>query len=310
MRRFDIVPGNEHGSDGYDPASDPFPGRSRPGFLRRLWPWAASRRRISAFIVPVSADPSEFALLVPWRRVLRELNQGVVARVWGFRQCTADAALLLTGRSEAWLRRREERAKGRYTALFVGGIGGAVLGVLNLLIPDPLPFLDEIILMAGGAGIAYLGAYLRRSLLPQIGDWSERMRERLNDLIVEESPILNAVYDSIQKKHSHRNETDILEAESRWIEEIEFDTAADPGTKAFDEAYHLFRILGTELGLRRLRRMAGSAGGRGLRRRAAYRTRLRREIGLSEDAITVYVEYYDRACDYFGAWGLRLEDER
>lgn len=310
MRRYDVVPGDAYGPDGYDPAEDPYPGRSHLGFRRKLWPWSSPRRCLSAFIVPVSADPSEFALLVPWRRFLRGLKRGSVARVWGFRQCKADATLPLTGRSETWLRKREERAKGRYSALFVGGIGATVLGALNMFIPDPMPFLDEIILMAGGAGTAYLGLYFRRTLLPQIGGWTERMQEKLDDLFLEESPILSAIFNSIEQKHAHRDEQDSLEAESRWIDEIDFRAMADTGSKAFDETFRLFRILGTELGLRRLRRLARGNGGRGLRRRAAYRRRLRREIGLSEDAITVYLEYYERACDYFGTRGISLDDAR
>ena len=125
----------------------------------RLVPPEGPVAPLTIYVVPVSGDPLDYLVLYPRVRgsaLVRSLARGG-AEIRAFSGVTPEATERLSEWLEDAVRREEKRSESRTTTFVVGGVATAILGITNWFVPDPLPAVDELLLMLGGTALALLG---------------------------------------------------------------------------------------------------------------------------------------------------------
>jgi hypothetical protein len=256
----------------------------------------------SIYVMPLSADPEQFRVLCPSNLRKKLLDLAVQDRLSlrVYAGCPVEAAVLVREQLSRQCNRDADRYGSRLNRLAATGAALAVLGLVNWVLPDPIPFADELLLTAGGAGLAYYGLATRRRNLPQLRRKVEVAERQLGALTPVEDVLLGRIYKSIRAKTSPdlrsgiEGTVDLVEAESAWlVEDLDLRSLVESGAAAPSDLRHLMEVLGDAVPLGRI-----AALDRRLRRRPADRRargaleRLAGRLGMSRDALTVYGEFY------------------
>lgn len=254
------------------------------------------------YIVPLSLDPSRYQVLIPAnlsKNLLDLLIQDRLA-IRQFSRCPKDAVATVI----AELGRRCTRGPSRYSTrmnqLIVLGTALFVLGIINWTFPDPLPLIDEILMIGGGAGVGLAGYVSRRRNLSLLQNKTGKAAQRLSQLECVDDPLLTRIHEAIRAKSSPdydrpgKEDIDLIELESEWlVKYLDLQRLLDSDAvtirdlscllDVLSNAFPLSRFLSMEQKLRRdpTNRTARSA-----------RESLAQRYGLSGDAFTVYSEFY------------------
>jgi len=254
------------------------------------------------YIVPLSLDPSRYQVLIPAnlsKNLLDLLIQDRLA-IRQFSRCPKDAAATVI----AELGRRCTRGPSRYSTrmnqLIVLGTALFVLGIINWTFPDPLPLIDEILMIGAGAGVGLAGYVSRRKNLPLLQNKTGKAAQRLSHLDCVDNPLLTRIHEAIRAKsspdydRSEKEDIDLFELESEWlVKHLDLQRLLDSDAvtirdlscllDVLSNAFPLPRFLLTE---QKLRRDPTNKRARRAREDLAQR------YGLSGDAFTVYAEFY------------------
>jgi hypothetical protein len=257
------------------------------------------------YIVPLSADPAHYQVLIPARltRGLVDLLIQQRLMIYSFRGCPAEAVASIRDQ----LRRNCETQHSRYSIrmnqLLVAGTALVVLGIINFTLPDPLPLADEILMIGSGSAIGILGYRNRRRILPLLNRKTAEAVNHIQSLDCMEDLLLSRIHAAITARDGGGRGTfaegaaetgDPFEVESRWlVEYLDLQQLIDSKAvtrqhlvallEVLTGAFPLARFLSLE---RRLRRNPGDGSARAARDRLAVR------YGMSADAVTVYAEFY------------------
>ena len=263
------------------------------------------------YIIPLSADPSHYQVLIPARLTKNLLDLLIQDKlvIRRFEGCPAEAVTNI----KAQLGRRCAQGPSRYSIrmnqLLVAGTVLVVLGIINFTFPDPLPLADEILMIGGGAGLGLLGYRNRRKVLPLLRDKTEITFERLDDVESADDLLLSRIHGAILARSapnpdpSAREMVDPFELESRWlVEYLDLQKLIDSKVITFEHLDSLLEVLSDALPLPRflsleqkLRKNPRDGSARRARERMAER------YGLSPDAFTVYAEFYRLAREIVSA---------
>jgi len=254
------------------------------------------------YILPLAADPYRYRVLIPdklSRRLLDLLIQDRL-RIGTFRACPPEAAAGVLAQLDRMCDRCPSRLAERSNQLVTAGTALLLLGIINAAIPDPLPLADELLMIAGGAGIGAAGLLARRRNLPLLRAKTLQAQEGLERLAPVEQLLLTRIHEAIEARSASGNQDannaglDSFEAESRWLvecldlhqllesERITVELLTNL-IEALSGAFPLSRFLALEL---KARRDPTNVKARRRRERAAER------FELSADALTVYAEFY------------------
>ena len=244
------------------------------------------------YIIPLCSDPLRYRVLTPARlsKMLLDLLMQDRLVIRQFRGCPDEAVAAI----KAQLLRGCGRVSGRYATrtnqLIVLGAALFVLGVINCTFPDPLPLIDEILMMGGGAA-AGLGGYIsRKKNLPLLEDKAGKAEKHLEKIECIEDPMLSGIYQSIRTKSkpdvelSNGRAIDRIEAESEWLfKYLDLQQLLDSKQVPFAELQELLWVLEQKI--------TSSPANKKLRRK---RDELAARWDLSTDAFSVYAEFYRR----------------
>jgi len=264
------------------------------------------RRSEIIYIIPASADAAESCALVP-RRLRKRALTGLldtVIYIRRFEGCPDSAVEAVRDKVGSLVDGRLQSHAARVTAMILGGVVVAVLGILDFTLPDPLPLADELLMIIGGMACSAVGYWLRRETLPALREKARAALRRIDETEAEEDPLLSRLYRGIREKRAPQAEdaADLIEAESRWFvrhvdirEEVERGELDPRRVRALLDGIegitHLKRLVRAEI-------------------RGAPRTRLKRlrrkareKTDFSDDALTVYSEFVKSVRAYFRETG-------
>ncbi|MBN2554235.1 MAG: hypothetical protein JXB06_15765 [Spirochaetales bacterium] len=254
------------------------------------------------YIIPLSADPSRYQVLIPagLRKHLLDLLIQEKLLIRRFRGCPAEAVSSIEAQLEHNCREKPSRYSTRTNQLVATGSVLLVLGIINGAFPDPLPLADEILMIGGGLAVGISGYLQRRRVLPLLQDKTETAVQRLCGLDCPDDPLLSRIYDAIRARGapdpagSKSTDVDLFEMESRWlVEYLDLHRLLDSQIVTVDDLRALVDALSGAFPLSRFLNMEQKLRGNpkdGRTRRARNRTA--DAYGLSADAFTVYAEFH------------------
>jgi len=256
---------------------------------------------LSVYVLPLAADPGRYRVLCPsgLRGKLLDLAIQDKLSLRTYAGCPGEAAAAVREELLRLCNRAADRYASRLNRLTVAGTALAVLGVVNVILPDPLPLADELLMTVGGAGMAYAGLTLRRKNLPPFRSKVEAAEAGLRRLASVEDVLLGRIFAAIRARTSPElldpgaREVDLVEAEAAWlVEHLDLRSVLAQGAATSAQLKDLLEVIEDALPLRRIRtldrRLRKDPGDRGARRSL---DRLADRLGMSRDALTVYGEF-------------------
>jgi hypothetical protein len=256
----------------------------------------------SIYILPLGEDPDAYRILSPStldRKLIEVALQGKLS-IRTFEGWPLDAFLLVREQLAGRCAREAARYGSRLNQLVMAGGALAVLGLINWVLPDPIPLVDELLMTLGGAGLAYYGFSQRRKALPGLRVKVEAAERRLGALAPVQDPFLDRIHRAIRARSSapgtqdRDGGRDPVEAESAWlVEHLDLDSILEVGATARADLRRLIQVLEGAFPLRRIgvleRRLRRHPSDRHSRQAAL---RLAARLGMSRDALTVYAEFH------------------
>lgn len=272
--------------------------RHRPSrFDPEYRPFSAPKR---IYIVPLSRDASNYQALVPTRlsKNLPDLLIQDKVELYRFKDCTPEAVADIKAQlGRGWVR-GPVRYSDRVNRAFKAGIILVVLGIVNFIVPDPLPWVDEFLMIGVGVGLVIAG-YLKR-LRVLLREKNERAAGRLDSLECAEEILLTRIHEAIKARGANGGDpstqkwADPFELESRWlVEYLDLQQLIDSKTITIAHLESLLEVLSTAFPLSKFLSLERKLRKNPKNRRArAARYKMAERYGLSADAFTVYAEFY------------------
>ncbi|MCF6335795.1 MAG: hypothetical protein L3J12_08645, partial [Spirochaetales bacterium] len=111
-----------------------------------------------------------------------------------FSGCSPDALTEIAEELKDRLQKKQIKYTDRLNTIFTMGIGIFILGIINWVIPDPLPFVDELFFTLGGGIMAWKTWSARRNKLPVLVGQIHRYAYNGGRPEVEKNNILNTIF--------------------------------------------------------------------------------------------------------------------
>ena len=254
------------------------------------------------YIIPLAREPSRYQVLIPNRLTKNLLDLLIQDRlvIHSYDSCPPEAIASI----KAQLGRSSAQGPSRYSIrmnqILVAGTVLVVLGIINFTFPDPLPLADELLMLAGGAGIGIVGLRNLRKVLPLFREKTERALQALDELECTGDILLTRIHEAIRARGAAGGESeqkepvDPFESESRWLVEVlDLQQLLDTHSITREHLESLVGVLTNAFPLGKfqsLERKLRDDPKDGRTRRA--RDNLAARYGLTIDALTVYAEFY------------------
>lgn len=254
------------------------------------------------YIVPLSLDPSRYQVLIPAnlsKNLLDLLIQDKLV-IRQFSRCPKEAAATVTAQLEHRCTQGPARYSSRMNQLIIVGTAVFVLGIINWTLPDPLPLIDEILMIGAGAGLGIAGYVSRRQNLSLLEIKTGKAAQRLKQLECVDDPLLTRIHEAIRTKsapdydRSGKEVVDQFELESEWlVKHLDLQRLLDSHAVTIRDLSCLLDVLSNAFPLARFLSVEQKLR-RDLTDRKSRRVRgnLVQRYGLSGDAFTVYSEFY------------------
>ncbi len=254
------------------------------------------------YIVPLSSDPSRYQVLIPTNLSKDLLDLLIQDRlvIRQFDRCPKEAVANVTAQLQQSCTQRPLRYSSRMNQLIVLGTVLFVLGIINWTFPDPLPLIDEILMIGGGAGVGIAGYVSRRKNLSLLQNKTSKAAHRLSEIECVDDPLLTRIHEAIRAKSSPGSDrsgkelVDLFELESEWlVKYLDLQRLLDSNAVTIRDLSCLLDVLSNAFPLPRFLSMEQKLRRDPTDRRARRaRDNLAQRCGLSGDAFTVYSEFY------------------
>ena len=261
------------------------------------------------FIIPLSTDPDHFIIIYPVISISKAdkiLAKGI--NINRFEERSEEAVIKIKEELLGKLQMKMKKSKIKADNIFISGVTIAVLGVINWVIPDPMPLVDEIILTFGGAGIALLGVQRKRKKVPTLQQKVDDIITRINNAETEINPLLAQIYKSICVKADPSIDTknssdsiDPIDVESRWLVEfINIENLITSDRISTAEVHDTFKVLSKLIPFKRLIKLEKQIGtANGKKNFKLLQLKTCDKTGMTHDALTVYYEFFKSYENYF-----------
>jgi len=254
------------------------------------------------YIIPLSLDPSRYQVLIPTnlsKNLLDLLIQDKLV-IRQFDRCPKEAVVTVTAQLQRSCTQGPSRYSSRMNQLIVLGTVLFVLGIINWTLPDPLPLIDEILMIGGGAGVGIAGYVSRRKNLSLLQNKTGKAVQRLSELECVDDPLLTRIHEAIRAKsspdydRSGKEVVDLFELESEWlVKYLDLQSLLDSDAVTIQDLGCLLDVLSNAFPLSRFLSMEQKLRRDPTDRRARRaRDNLAQRYGLAGDAFTVYSEFY------------------
>jgi hypothetical protein len=283
--------------------------------LGRRPPYVSGDRPEMIYVIPVSSDPEDYRIIYPntLKKNIVELLLDKAIQIMAFESCSENAVWDVREYLKNQLEQKNERHSSRINTGFICGIGLAVLGLLNFTFPDPLPLIDELLMMIGGGVWAFRSARAKR-LLPQFRERVQQAENWVRDLEAFSDPLLTRIYGSVKAKQEPQQQDleqttlDRIEAESQWfVKYLNIRDMIESESVTTDEVREVIEALEDIIPLKTLVRLERSYERSGMPvRLKRLRDKVKSQLEMSDDALAVYCGFYRSACEYFKIEGQKL----
>jgi len=250
---------------------------------------------IFIYVLPGSFEGSSFSIAYPKYKVEDILAGRLVIRK--FDGCSSDAILEINTELKERLKVKHLKYVERLNTFFTAGIGLLILGIVNWIIPDPLPLVDELIFTVAGGITTWKAWNDRKVKLPVLEEQTYRYGYDNFKPDVETDIILTAIFKSIRCKIDPKEAGDVttgmdtIEIESLWMTKyLNIQDLVLSGNSDFGD---LVRVFESVLFVKKIIKLEKKIQSKRLRRRLKT---LKQEIfsktGINQDALAVYTEFY------------------
>ncbi len=254
--------------------------------------------RLFIYVLPASFDGSSYSIAYPECKIEDILVGRLTIRI--FDGCPPEAILEITSELKERLKKKQLKYSERINTFFTAGIGILILGIINWIIPDPLPLVDELIFTVVG-GITVWKAWKDKKVkLPLLTEQTYRYGYDNFKPDVETDSILTTIFKSIRCRIDPLASGEIIdgldpiEIESLWM--IRYFNIQDLiasgvfNTSGLEDLADVIDRVLTVKKLVKLEERKQSKRGRSRLHRIKQDTI--RKTGISRKALEVYIEFY------------------
>ncbi|MEA1910407.1 MAG: hypothetical protein U9N32_01875 [Spirochaetota bacterium] len=245
---------------------------------------------IFIYILPSSFEGSSYSIAYP-----DYTSEDILAQKIGIRTfdgCSLDALGEIEDKLKERLQKKHLKLEERLNTLFTAGIGVFILGIINWVIPDPLPLVDELLFTIGG-GLTAWKAWKDRKV--KLSSLEEQIFRYGYDGIrpeIETDNFLSLIFKSIRCKIDPAaagekiEDLDSIEIETLWLTRyLNIQDISD----LKDHILVIERVSPVKK-LAKLEAKKQTLKNRN--RLEAFRKETVQETGITDSALTVYIEFY------------------
>jgi len=270
--------------------------------MSNIDPSGCEKDRNALFIMPRGPEPSDFLIVYPknLQKSIRNLLVHPHFEIRIFQGAYEEEIDNVKERLIDEVDKKLHRLISRGSNWFAAGIVIAVFGLINWIIPDPIPLVDEMIMTLGGAAAAVAGFNLRRRGSEEEKRKADIARCDINSAEPKVDPLLTWFYGALKAKSDPREEAeessgaDDIEIESRWLTKYgDFELLSSQGTVQPEEVVCFFRVLKDVFPVRKFLRVRG---------RSSIR-KLQEKYGFTRDAVAVYSSLLEAGREFLRSRG-------
>ncbi len=250
------------------------------------------------YILPSSFEGSEYSIAYPDCKAEDILAQKISIRI--FDGCSPKAITDIESTLKEVLKKKQLKYIERLNTLFTAGVGVFILGIINWVIPDPLPLVDELLFTVGGGIAAWKAWKDRKVKLPALVE--QTFRYGYDGIRPEDKTdsFLTLIFKSIRCKIDPLSAgekidgMDSIEIESLWMTKYlniqDLPALVKSGNYDLKD---LIQVVERIFPVKKLIKLEAK------KQRGDIRERLKnlkqetiRKTGVSNDALVVFVEFY------------------
>jgi len=253
---------------------------------------------IFIYVLPSSFEGSAYSIAYPDCRAEDILSGGITIRI--FDSCSSDALVEIEAEFKERLRKKHVKYAERLNTFLTAGIGVLIIGIINWVVPDPLPLVDELLFTIGGGLTAWKAWNDRKLKLPALVEHTWRYSYEGGKPEVETDNLLTAIFKSIRCRidPSAAGEVidglDAIEIESLWMTRYlniqDLLASGESNTSGFED---LMDVIERLLTVRKIVKLEERTQSRRVRARLhRLKQETIRKTGIIHDALDVYCEFY------------------
>lgn len=256
---------------------------------------------IYIFLLPTSFEGSSYSIAYPDFRVADILAGKIIIRI--FEGCSSNAIEEIETKLKELLQEKYNKYAERINTFFTAGLGVFILGIINWVIPDPLPLVDELLFTIGGGLTAWKAWNDRKIKLPVLAEQTYRYGYDNFKPEVETDSILTTIYKSIRCKLDPQEAGDVtkgmdsIEIESLWMTKyLNIQDLLISGNSDFGDLIRVFEVV---LYVKKIIKLEKRKQSQRFRRRLLnLRQEVIKKTGINQDALAVYTEFYRSYLNY------------
>lgn len=261
---------------------------------------------IYIYVLPSSFEGSSYSIAYPDIKAEDIFNGRISIRT--FKGCSSDALKEIEAELKERLQKKHIKYAERLNTLFTAGIGVLILGIINWVIPDPLPLVDELLFTIGGGLTAWKAWNDRRLKLPALVEQTYRYGYEGVRPEVETDSILTAIFKSIRCRIDPSaageliDALDNIEIESLWmtrylnIQDLLASKESNPS-----RLEDLIDVIERVLTVKEIVKLEERTQSKRVRARLhRIKQETIRKTGITHDALAVYCEFYRAFGNYSG----------
>lgn len=247
------------------------------------------------FLLPTSFEGSSYSIAYPECKV-EDILAGRLS-IRKFDGCSSNAIIEINTELKERLKKKHLKYAEHLNTFFTAGVCVFILGIINWVIPDPLPLVDELLFTIGGGITAWKAWNDRKIKLPALAEQTYRYGYDKFKPEVETDSILTAIFKSIRCKIDPQEDGDVtkgmdtIEIESLWITKyLNIQDLVFSGNSDFGD---LIIVLESVLFVKKIIKLEKRRQGKRLRRRLLnLKQEVIKKTGINQDVLAVYTEFY------------------
>jgi hypothetical protein len=255
------------------------------------------------YILPASSSAKEFQIIYPVKTKEYQLeawhNKKLVIKQ--FKGCNNTVIKSVKQSLANIIKDNMEKIKSSMQTMLFLGILFVLFGIFDLILPDPLILIDELLIITGGALLTVSG-YIKKKNLSALDKKQEEVIKQIENLHIIEDPICTKIYHSIKKK------TGPQDMDSDWyIHQGDIREINNTTPIALPDLKNILAGIGSMIPVAKLTRLEnrinylrskGSKAHPAIKRLHKIKNALNHKYGISQDAITIYQIFYHSAQIY------------
>ncbi len=250
------------------------------------------------YILPSSFEGSSYSIAYPDIKVEDILKGGITIRI--FDGCSSNALKEIEDRLKERVREKHVKYSERLNTLFTAGIGVLILGIINWVIPDPLPLVDELLFTIGGGLTAWKAWNDRKLKLPALVEQTYRYGYEGERPEVETDSILTAIFKSIRCRIDPLAAGEVLDGldaidiDSLWMTRyLNIQEMIQSGVSGISGFENLITVIEKVFPIKKLINLGKKKQSSRVRDRLQnLKQETNMNTGASDDALAVYCEFY------------------